>query len=443
MRRLQLIFVVACYVSALLWSYAVIVSPAFAYGGYTLNWPSSVVVAWVVLLALLPALLLPIALVRPSGLILWWLYLTAYIPSMLVPALSLSMPADKLLPLQISLLLSMSFLCLTPSNKLLAMRQTAISPGMFWPLLVVIWLASLAFICMSGRANVLMNLASLFVGANEYTIRSSYLAERGRSLAYVVGQLGQALNPFLIAFGAVHRRRLSLMAGIIAQVVVFGLTGFKTVLFSTIFVLILIASLRRWRHSFGLALTSGLIAVILICAAADRASGNVFFSSLVTRRTLTAPGLLTGFYFEHFSQVSHAGVGFRFNGNGPVFGPPQEIGLVYFGSSDIDANANLWAEGFADFGIPGIAGFTLLVAFVIWIYDSIAARRNLELSVLLVAMPAIAFSNTAPTTVLITHGGLAVALLLYLAPSAAMAPLEWENETLPYDEPAHRVITAV
>jgi hypothetical protein len=36
-------------------------------------------------------------------------------------------------------------------------------------------------------------------------------------------------------------------------------------------------------------------------------------------------------------------------------------------------------------------------------------------------MPAVGLSNTAPTTLLVTHGGLAIALLLYLVPRPAVA----------------------
>lgn len=169
--------------------------------------------------------------------------------------------------------------------------------------------------------------------------------------------------------------------------------------------------------------------MVLLSAVADVAAKSVVFSSLVTRRTFAAPGLLTGFYFEHFSQVSHAGVGFRFSSDsGRYFGPPQEIGLAYFGSADVDANANFWAEGFADFGMPGIVGFTLLVAFLVWIYDSIFAVHSLELGALMTAMPALNLSNTAPTTVLFTHGGLATALLLYLSPWKSRETFEPEGE---------------
>jgi hypothetical protein len=419
MKRLQILAAVGAYVAALLWAYATVVSPAFAYDGFALKWPSGGSMAWLITLSLLPALSLPSSLSKPSVLILWWLYLAAYIPSILIPALSLTMPFEELLPLEMSLLLCMAILRLASWDRVLAVGSMTLSPTVFWSVFTIVWLGGFVFIVAYDRGSILANLASLFLGANEYSIRGEYIAQLsagGKALGYVVGQLGQALDPYLIAFGIVYRRRLCLIAGIVGQIVVFSLTGYKSILFSSLFLALLFAFTRKPR-SFGMRLTTGLVAIVLLATIADIATKGVFFSTMITRRTLAAPGLLTGFYFEHFSQASHAGFGFRFARFAPpYFGPPQEIGLVYFGSANIDANANFWAEGFADFGIPGIVGFTLLVAFLIWIYDSIASSHSLELATLLAAMPALNLSNTAPTTVLVTHGGIAAALLLYLSP---------------------------
>jgi hypothetical protein len=411
-------------VAALVWAYATAVSPYFAYDGYKLAWPDPRAMIWLTAIALLPALIMPYSLSKPSSMILWWLYIGAYIPSIFVPALSLTMPFEKLLPLQVCLLLCMGLLRLASSARSLSISRINLSPAVFWSAFWIVWAACVAFVCMHFRADILIaNLASLLAGGSEYAIRSAFVAElsqSGRILGYVTGQLSQALDPYLIAFGIVQRRKICLAAGIIGQIVVFSVTGLKIILFSAVFLAGLFIMMRRWHHwrrSFGLILTSGVTAMVLLSAVADLATKGVIFSSLVTRRTLAAPGLLTGFYFEHFSHVSHAGVGFRFSkDSGPYFGPPQEIGLAYFGSADVDANANFWAEGFADFGMPGIVGFTILVAFLIWIYDSIFAAHSLELGALMTAMPALNLSNTAPTTVLFTHGGLATALLLYLSP---------------------------
>jgi hypothetical protein len=157
-----------------------------------------------------------------------------------------------------------------------------------------------------------------------------------------------------------------------------------------------------------------LLGVVVASAAVDLKSDGIFLSSITTRRTLLDPGLLTGFYYEHYSQTRHAGLGYHFGGAGEnIPAPSYEIGLVYFGDQHIDANANLWAEGFADFGIPGIFGFTLILATLMWLYDSVAARNRAEFAILLITMQAFAFSNSAPLTVAITHGGIAMTILLW------------------------------
>src|SRR5215831_17889187 len=107
MKQLRTIIVVGVYVATLLWAYATAVSPHFAYDGYKLAWPDARSMIWLTTLALLPALSMPYSLSKPSGMILWWLYIAAYIPSVFIPALSLTMPFEKLLPLQICLLLCM------------------------------------------------------------------------------------------------------------------------------------------------------------------------------------------------------------------------------------------------------------------------------------------------------------------------------------------------
>src|SRR5438270_5078239 len=165
MKKLQILAGVCAYVAALLWAYATAVSPAFAYDGYALRWPDAGAMAWLIALCLLPALLLPYSLSKPSALILWWLYLAAYIPSILIPALSLTMPFERLLSLQMSLILCMGILRLATWDRALAIGRITISPVVFWSVFVIIWLGCLAFICTYGRGNVLVNLASLFVGA--------------------------------------------------------------------------------------------------------------------------------------------------------------------------------------------------------------------------------------------------------------------------------------
>jgi hypothetical protein len=421
MPKLKLIVVTGLYMAALLWAYVTIVSPEFGYEGFTVRWPGSVIMLWLFTVALLPCLLLPYSLSQPSGLILWWLYVSTYIPAILVPALTLSMPYEELLPLHISLLLCMGLLCLIPSVRPFGVRRIALSPSFFWTAFFLVWGVSLAYICITGRIGTLAaNLAAYIGGESEYTIRTAYKDLASQSsilLGYVVGQLGQALDPFLIAFGLVYRRRLCLALGILGQVIIFSLTGFKGVLLSSLFLAFVAVLMGRWRHSFGPTFTAAMLGIVLFSTVADLAHHNQFFTKVITRRTLLAPGLLTGFYFERYSQVPPVGIGFHFTHDEAVLTPPNEIGIVYWRDSDVAANANLWAQGFAELGFPGIFAFTLVAGFALWMFDSLAAQRDLVTATLLTAMPAVAFSNTSPLTVFVSHGGLAIALVLYMWPA--------------------------
>lgn len=389
--------------------------------------------AWLVAICLIPILFLPIKLTRPSGLIVWWLYATVFIPSTLLPKLSLSLGLAKLLPLELTLLGCMAFLSAVSSGRVLAVPRLAVNPKIFWPVLLGVWTACLLFVCSHFNfATLFANLASLFLGGSEYTIRNGFLEElsqTGRILGYTTGQVGEALNPFFIAYGLVYRRWLFLILGVFGQLMIFAVLGAKSILFSTVFLVLVYVMTQRFRANFGLALSGLLILVVLASAGLDLRSGNIFASSITSRRTLMDPGLLTGFYFEHYSQVSHAGIGYHFGSKGAaVPAPSYEIGLVYFGDEHIDANANLWAEGFADFGLPGTIGFTVLLAGMMWIYDSIAARHNSTWAILLVAMQAFALSNSPPMTVLLTHGGLASAFLLWSAPTAESQDVTFGEE---------------
>jgi hypothetical protein len=93
------------------------------------------------------------------------------------------------------------------------------------------------------------------------------------------------------------------------------------------------------------------------------------------------------------------------------------IGSVYFHSASNDANANIWADAYANFGYAGILCFTLLLAILLWLYDSMAASsRDVQVAALAIGLPAFALANGGLLTSLLTNGvGLAM-LLIYLMP---------------------------
>ncbi len=445
MKRVKIVAVLAVYVAVLLWAVAEIVSPAFAYDGYNLYWPGPLTMVWLFALILAPVSFLPPTLSKPSSLIAWWMFVTVYVPSILIPPLTLTMPLAKLLPLQVALLACMGLLSAVTYCRPLRVPQTTVRPRMFWFVVGTVWVVALTYVCAHfSPSTLLVNLAGLFLGGSEYTIRSGFfdeLSQSGRLLGYTTGQIGEALDPFFVAYGLTYGKKKLVLIGFAGQMMIFAVLGAKSILFSTLFMVVIYLLMTRFRRNFGFGLVSLLVGVVLLSAAIDAKSGGIFLSSITTRRTLMDPGLLTGFYYEHYSQTSHVGLGYHFGGAGEnASAPSYEIGRVYFGNQHIDANANLWAEGFADFGLPGVFGFTFILVMLMWLYDSVATRNSPEFAVLLITMQAFAFSNSAPLTVAITHGGIAMTLLLWCSrtvqPSAqeVFTEEEWPEDISELDE---------
>jgi hypothetical protein len=103
-------------------------------------------------------------------------------------------------------------------------------------------------------------------------------------------------------------------------------------------------------------------------------------------------------------------------------GPPVIIGRAYFPGWGTYANANFWADAFANFGIWVVFAFTAILGVVLWLYDSITLDTDLRLAALVLVMPAISLSNSGLFTCLLTHGlGLAF-LVMYFLPNRIQAP---------------------
>ncbi len=420
MKRFLLLCCGLMYVLVFVWGYSSVVAPAFSNAGFSYVWPGLATLGWVTVLSLVPLLVIPQELTKPSLVVIWWLYVSAYVPSMVMPVITLSMPDSVLFPLQMAVLGTMLLLCAVPHAKTLVIPRLVVTPTTFWWVFGLFWAGGIVYCLLTiSFSNILANFALLFAGESEYVLRADYfthIAQNGRAIAYLGGWLSRAFDPFLIAWGLITRRWWLVAGGLFGQLIYFGQTGAKGVVFALAFIAFVFFLYNRFRHRFGLVFLVSMVGLVTIATSVDLATHTAMLSTPFTRRALAGPGELTGFYFEHFSSAPHTGHNFSGTGNFQVYGPAQEIGLYYFGNVNVDANANFWAEGFAEFGITGIFAFGLLVVVMLWLFDSVAANHSLQLAVLLIVMQAEALSNSTPPTILVTHGGIIVGLLLYFSP---------------------------
>jgi hypothetical protein len=192
-------------------------------------------------------------------------------------------------------------------------------------------------------------------------------------------------------------------------------------LFSAALLLYLLWAMRSCK-AFGARLISMWTALFAGAGVLQLVGYSIIPESLLGVRMTALPGLLTGYYYEFFSSHPKAHLGhsiFRFFLDYPyAVEPPYLIGAIYFHSPSNDANANVWADAYANFGYFGVISFTVLLAALLWIYDSMAAECDTRLATLAMALPAFSLANGALLTSLLSNGMALAMMLVYLMPRA-------------------------
>jgi hypothetical protein len=414
--RAAIILSCALYVIIFSLVYNSVIVPVWRYAGFqSIATPARA--ACGALLAVMPSLWMPIGLKRPSQILYWLLYLLVVVPVCLVPIYALQDQSSGPLLFAACIVGMLALVGMVYRLPLLPLLRVHLKSYEFTVILAFLSAVSYALILTA------FGLHFRYVAlADVYIVRSQFeetLSHTSPLVAYAVCWQMYVINPLLMAMGFTSRRILLAVAGLIGQFAIYSIAGFRDVLFSAAFLLYLLWAMRS-RKPFGTRLALTWTAIFGSAAALEFFGYSRTLAALIGERMTGTPGLLTGYYYEFFSTHPKALLGhsiFKSIIDYPyVLEPRRMIGFVYFHDSGMSANANLWADAYANFGYAGIVCFTLLLALVLWLYDSSSAGRNRYVTALVIALPAFALANSALLTSLLTHGiGLAM-LLMYLMP---------------------------
>lgn len=429
--RLLLVTGVLGYVACFQWIYVNYLYPFWGYFGFDYNPPGQryIFLAW--FLAAVPGLWMPIQLVRPSQLSYWVLYVTVFIPSMFVPLyVGLDTPGEISL-LMVTLFAGFAIIGGCYLLPLLRLRPPRISLQLFWKgfggatAVLALWLLV-----------VFRNDMRFFSFNDIYDLRKIQNdVSEGTLVNYAFMLLTGAFNPFLIAYGLFRKRKWVLAAGILGQLLVYGVGGTKGSILSILFIPGFYALLRSGPRSFGLKIIFGTLAVAgTLCFSYRLAAYQpeplqlhwlVLF--VVLMRTLSANAMLTGWYYNYFQTNPHTFFSHVRGVDWLVHYPYQksvamEIGSVYMGPNDPDPTAHFWAtDGIGGLGLPGILVVSALCAAVFWALDSASQRHDPRIAALVTTYAAYNISNISLFTSLFSGGLALLIVLLYLMPPAGRA----------------------
>ncbi|MFC1998992.1 hypothetical protein ACFLVR_05080 [Chloroflexota bacterium] len=164
--------------------------------------------------------------------------------------------------------------------------------------------------------------------------------------------------------------------------------------------------------------------IVLISTLSYWLTGNLWLSSLFTRRTILLPAQLSFYYYDFFSNnelvyLSHSI--FRGFLEYPYeLNPAHLIAQTYFNLPEMGANNGITADAYMNFGLAGLAIWAVLLASILKLLDACSKRVEFKIGVAAIVMPAIVLTNSALLTSLLTHGILLALLIIYLLPREAV-----------------------
>lgn len=441
--RIRLICGVLLYYLFLNIAYTKIIVPTYYYMGYVNISPSIFTLFVASIFAIAPCFWLPVKLTRPSNVVVWVLYLFVAIPTSFVPLYTLYNEPPKLIGLEVFIMLNVVLLSIMGKIRLIKLPRLTLSKNKFW--LMIVGLSCVFYAYVFYRFGFSLNIVGL---DDAYDLRFEYRDESDALSRYFINWQSKVLNPFIIAVGLVKKNPFLVLSGLLGQFVLFSISGHKAYLFSSMLVLGLWVALKNSGERFGVRVLYGLTGVVIISFIIDSLLNSSFLTSMFVRRMIVTPALLTGYYYDFFSTNSVAIWGHSFLSwiidYEYSMAPPFLIGSVFMGNASIAANANLWADGFANLGYLGMFINTFVLGLLLLLFDSFSLKRNKTLMGMLLGVSAWSLSDTALFTSILTHGIFLVILIAYVMPKNLLeTSKKKKNFKIVWNKPVHSRYIAI
>jgi hypothetical protein len=412
------VLVVLGYVAILHYAYVNDIAPFFTYLQFGYRSPDPFGYAVAIALVVAIALLLPRQIARPSHLIAWVLFLIAVLPSLVVPqyAPALSRPAA----LELALWVGGCFLLVAVIGTRRPLRGFVplmpLRSRTWWTLIAVLFVVLNGYVLLAIGVNwTLPSFNDVYGVRDEFRVEESALP----ALGYVVPMLDKIVNPFMIVRGLFTRSWGWAVAGVLGELYLYAEQGNKTASLAPIALVGAFLFLRMRRPTGTIVLLAASIASVVVMTV-DRLLASNDLTSLFIRRTLVLPGLTTAGYVQFFDDAPKAQLGHSVLSSFvhyPYDSEPADlVGADFFGNPDTHANGNWLADGYANFGYPGMLAATIVLILLLWAVDDATRGLSAPFACMLFVVPAISLAESAILTAILTHGFFALIVLCALAP---------------------------
>lgn len=264
-----------------------------------------------------------------------------------------------------------------------------------------------------------------FAKVYEFRSENEELAAGG-ILGYTNNWTYQIFSMTLFAIALMYRRYFLAVVLFLIQVYFFAASTHKSVLF---FPFIILGLWYYFRKTNSLAVVPLIFSsVIALTLVTYYWLGDLWASSLFSRRVFFVPANLTFTYFDFFSQNPY--VIWSNSVLSPFLSYPYDISIThvvgrYLGDEDLGANNGFVASGYAHAGLFGVLFYALIIGLILrFINDITYNLLPLWFAVALSVVPLRSLLISSDLfTVMLTHGFIVALIIIFLARSKKYAQL--------------------
>lgn len=336
---------------------------------------------------------------KPSKVVFFIIYINLYIP---ISSLYWLQDNSRVYYLVISLSLFILYIILTNVKNV---KVSTLKEGSHIVIFVLLGITIFVYgylILTGGLERFNLNLLTI------YQTRETYSESTIPLMGYLLSWQANIINLFFLIYSLIKKNKILISVVLFSQILLFAMTNFRSFLLAPLVVLALYFIMKKgFKNILLLLISSSISLVLIILLSLYLMFGNVTLLSIFLRRLFFVPANLHYLYYEFFEgidkyRLSHSILSFVFE-NPYHITPIEKIASEVL-KSDTAANVGIFGDAYLNFGLIGILIFIIIFGSILVLFDSVAIKSPLILSMAIIIIPSMSLVNSALFTSLATHG---------------------------------------
>jgi hypothetical protein len=254
-------------------------------------------------------------------------------------------------------------------------------------------------------------------------LREAYREESNRLIIYIFKWQSSVINPLLFILGLFYRNIWLIILSVFGQLYLYSIGGHKAIFFINFLMLFVFVGMKYFKKSFNNFILVSLILLVFLLMGTDYLINDYsLLSSILVRRMFLVPAQFFYYYYDYFSvhPVDFFAQNFPFSmfiSSHYSTEIPYLIAGHFVNKSDIHANANMFADSYANLGLTGFFIIGFLFLLILKFLDSVSRFKNTFIILPLLSFSVINIANSSLITTLITHGFLFTLFVITIMPA--------------------------